>query len=106
LFGDMITAEQAAEWGMINRVLPDAEVDKFVDTWAARLAAGPSIAQMVSKQLLNASFERSMSAALDAEAAAHMANLLTDDVREAGGAWLDRRPPKFTGRSPLQEEPS
>ena len=44
LFADIIDAAEAERIGLVNRVLPDAEIDGFVDDWAARLAAGPPIA--------------------------------------------------------------
>ena len=43
-FADIISAAEAAEFGIVNRVVPDDELDAFVDDWAARLAAGPPIA--------------------------------------------------------------
>ena len=41
LFADIISAKEAAEIGIVNRVVPAAEIDAFVDDWAGRLAAGP-----------------------------------------------------------------
>jgi hypothetical protein len=53
LLAEIIDAQQAAEMGLVNRVLPDDELDAFVDDWAARLAGGPPIALAMSKRLLN-----------------------------------------------------
>ena len=44
LLADIIDAAEAERIGLVNRVVPDAELDAFVDGWAARLAAGPPIA--------------------------------------------------------------
>ena len=49
LFGDMWTAEEALAIGLVNRVVPPAEIDAFVDDWARTLAAGPPLALSLNK---------------------------------------------------------
>jgi enoyl-CoA hydratase/carnithine racemase len=44
LFGDIISAQEAERIGLVNHVEQDAELDAFVDNWAAKLASGPPIA--------------------------------------------------------------
>src|SRR4029077_14229147 len=56
LLADIIDAQQAEHMGLVNRVLPDADLDGFVADWAGRLAAGPPIALAMTKRLLNNSF--------------------------------------------------
>ena len=52
-FADILSAEEAAAFGLVNRVVADAELDAFVDDWARRLAAGPPLALSMTKKLLN-----------------------------------------------------
>ena len=96
-FADILTAEEAASFGLVNRVVPDADLDAFVDDWAARLAEGPTLALSMTKTLLNHSMAVSMDQALEDEARAQAANLATRDTREALTAFAERRPPVFEG---------
>lgn len=97
LFGDIISASQAHELGLVNRVLPDAELDAFVDDWARRLAAGPPIALAQTKRLLNNAMNVTMEEALDDEGAAQTVNFGTKDTIEAMEAFTQKREPKFKG---------
>src|SRR5262245_63195336 len=65
-FADIISAKEAAELGLVNRVLPPGELDAFVTDWADRLAAGPPIALALTKRLLTNSFSATMHEALEA----------------------------------------
>ena len=98
LFGDVISAQDAAEIGIVNRVVADSELDNFVDNWAERLAAGPPLAMQQTKKMLSNAFSQSLSEALDAEASAQTVNLVSEDTREGIKAFLEKRPPKFEGR--------
>lgn len=97
LLADMVSADEAERIGLVNKVVPRAELDAVVDDWAARLAAGPPLALSLSKGLLNESFAMSPEQALEAEGAAQAHNFATDDVKEALAAWRDKRPPQFGG---------
>jgi 2-(1,2-epoxy-1,2-dihydrophenyl)acetyl-CoA isomerase len=98
LLAEIIGANDALEMGLINRVLPDNEVDAFVDNWAHKLAAGPPIALAQTKRLLNNSLNVTLEEALDDEAAAQTINFATSDTAEAMRAFIEKREPKFTGR--------
>ena len=98
LLAEIISANDALEMGLINRVLPDGEVDAFVDTWARKLAAGPPIALAQTKRLLNNSLNVTLEEALDDEAAAQTINFATSDTAEAMRAFIEKREPRFTGR--------
>lgn len=98
LFADLIDAVEADRIGLVNRVVDDDELDRFVDDWAARLAAGPPIALAQTKRLLNESFESTLSHALDQEGAAQTINFGTSDTNEAVAAFIERRDPVFEGR--------
>lgn len=99
LLADVISAGQARELGLVNRVLPAPEAERLVADWARRLAAGPPVALARTKRLLNDSSSRDLDEALDAEAMAQAANLATADAGEAIAAFLAKRDPVFTGRS-------
>lgn len=98
MLAEIIPAEEALRIGLINRVVPDDELDAFVDDWAGRLAAGPPLALRLSKRLLNQSFAVGMDEALDAEAIAQSVNVSSEDVREAFAAFFQKRQPVFKGR--------
>jgi 2-(1,2-epoxy-1,2-dihydrophenyl)acetyl-CoA isomerase len=98
LFADIISAKEAVELGLVNRVLPPGELDAFVNDWANRLAAGPPIALSLTKRLLTNSFNVTMDEALEAEGMAQSVNTATEDTAEAIRAFLEKRDPKFKGR--------
>ncbi len=76
--------------GLVNRVLPDAELDAFVADWAGRLAAGPPIALAMTKRLLNNSFNVTLEEALDDEGLSQTVNF-GDEGHGRGGAWRSWR---------------
>jgi enoyl-CoA hydratase/carnithine racemase len=98
LLADIIDAAEADRLGLVNRVLDPAELDGFVDDWARRLAAGPPIALSLTKKLVNNAFSTSLEQALEEEAMAQTVNFSTDDTKEAVGAFLAKREPRFQGR--------
>ena len=98
LLAEIVSASDAFEMGLINRVLPDSEVDSFVDSWALKLAAGPPIALAQTKRLLNNALNVTLEEALDDEAAAQTINFATSDTAEAMRAFIEKREPKFIGR--------
>lgn len=97
LFADIISASSAFDLGLVNRVVPRASIDAFVDDWAARLAAGPPLALASTKRLLNASFSVTMAEAVEAEALAQTVNFSTADTAEAMAAFAAKREPVFRG---------
>jgi len=98
LFGDIIGAADADRIGVVNRVVPDAELDAFVDEWAARLAAGPPIALAQSKRLLDNAMQMTFEQALDDEGSAQTVNFSTRDTAEAIKAFTEKRDPHYQGR--------
>jgi enoyl-CoA hydratase/carnithine racemase len=98
LFADIIDAAEAERIGLVNRVVPDAELDQFVAGWAARLAAGPPIALAMTKRMLDNSMQVTMEEALDDEGVAQTVNFGTADTREAMKAFVEKREPRFEGR--------
>ena len=98
LLADIIDAKEAQDIGIVNRVVPAAQLDAFVDDWAQRLAAGPPIALSMSKRLLDQSSAISLAQAVEAEAQAQIVNSGTSDAGEAMEAFLQKRDPVFRGR--------
>ncbi|MER6413195.1 enoyl-CoA hydratase/isomerase family protein [Streptomyces humidus] len=97
-FGDALTAPDAERLGLVNRVVPDGELDKTAREWAARLAAGPTRALALTKQLVNASMESDRATAFAAEAAAQEINMTTRDAQEGVTSFVERRATDFRGR--------
>ncbi len=97
-FADIIDAHQAAEFGLVNRVVPAGQLDAFVDEWATRLAAGPPLALSMTKAMLNSSFNLAMDQALEDEARSQAVNFASADTAEALAAFVEKREPRFEGR--------
>ena len=98
LFGGMYSAEEALAIGLINRVVPAADLDAFVDQWAATLAAGPPLALSMTKTLLQASGHSSMEEAVENEARCQSVNFASEDTTEALAAFTEKREPTYIGR--------
>ena len=97
-FGDALSASDAERLGLVNRVVPDAELDKTAREWAQRLAAGPTRALALTKQLVNASLDSDRATAFAAEAAAQEINMTTEDAQEGVRSFVERRSPEYKGR--------
>lgn len=97
-FADIISAREADEFGIVNRVVPDDELDGVVDDWAARLAAGPPIALSMTKKMLNHSTSLTLQQALEDEGRCQTVTLASGDTREAIAAFTEKREPVFRGR--------
>jgi len=97
LLGDRFDAPTALAMGLINRVVPAADLDAETEKLAARLAAGPSGAYAETKALLNASMERSLADQLDAETRSFVTCVGGGDFFEGVTAFVEKRKPAFTG---------
>lgn len=97
-FADIIDAAEADRLGLLNRVVPDAELDSFVADWTRRLVALPPIALAQSKRMLNNAMNVTLEEALDDEGVAQTVNFGTKDTPEAIAAWVEKRDPVFKGR--------
>jgi len=96
-FGDKLPAAEAQALGLVNRVVPAAELDAAADEFARRLAAGPTTAISLTKRLLNASPDGDRAAAFLAEAMAQEIQSTAEDSREGVRSFMERRPPEFRG---------
>lgn len=96
--GDPLDASQALALGLVNAVVPDFELADATMALAARLAGGPSIALGLMKQNFNAAETGTLSELLDVEALHQIKTGRTEDHLEAARAFVEKRPPIFTGR--------
>lgn len=96
-FGDKLSAAEALELGLINKVVAAGELDAAVADYSTRLAAAPTAAIALSKRLLNRSLDVDRSTAFLEEAMAQEINSTGADSKEGVAAFVARRPPNFTG---------
>ncbi len=96
LFGEPVSARQAADWGMIWEAVPDADFLTHVAARARHLAQGPGLAYAAIKRALREG-HTDLSAQLALEAELQAACGQTADFHEGVMAFLQKRPPQFTG---------
>jgi len=95
--GEIVDAKRALDMGMVNAVVPDGELMDQAMRLAARLAQGPTAALGRVKELLEASATRDYAAQLELEREAQIKSGQTRDAAEGIAAFVEKRPPKFTG---------
>jgi 2-(1,2-epoxy-1,2-dihydrophenyl)acetyl-CoA isomerase len=93
----VLSAHEALEWGLISRVVPDAEFRGAVEALARDLAAGPTLAFGGAKRLFHQSTSESLETQMELEAQAIAASGHTADFREGVTAFADKKPPTFRG---------
>ncbi|MFF0556271.1 enoyl-CoA hydratase/isomerase family protein [Streptomyces sp. NPDC004266] len=97
-FGDAVPAAEALSMGLVNRVVPAADLEKTAREWSERLAQGPTRALALTKQLVNASLEVDRTTAFAAEAVAQELNMTTRDAQEGVASFVERREARYEGR--------
>ena len=97
LLGDRFDAATAERWGLLNRVVADAELDRETAILAQRLASGPTYAHARTKALMNGSLAQSLEGQLAEETRAFAECVVTDDFSEGVTAFNAKRPPIFKG---------
>jgi enoyl-CoA hydratase len=95
--GDALTGAQAAQIGLINHAVPAEDLDRAVDEFAQRLAAGASRALQWTKLSMNIGLKALATSMLDASIAYEALSNLTKDHQEAVNAFREKRSPRFTG---------
>jgi 2-(1,2-epoxy-1,2-dihydrophenyl)acetyl-CoA isomerase len=96
-FGDDLSAQDAATLGIVNKVVPAAELPAAAKEWAERLAAGPTKALGWAKKLLHDASELSRRDLLEEEAMLVELNSSTVDSQEGVASFRERRPPAWKG---------
>ncbi|HSV05176.1 MAG TPA: enoyl-CoA hydratase [Candidatus Binatus sp.] len=97
-FGDDLSATDAERLGLVNKVVPAAELEATAREWAERLARGPTFALGLSKRLLNRSLEADLATCFSEEAFTQALVAQSDDMREGIRSFMEKRPPAFRGR--------
>lgn len=98
LLGEKLSAEQAAQWGMIWQLVEDAELADTSRQLARHLATQPTFGLGLIKKALQASETNGLDAQLDLERDYQRLAGRSDDYREGVSAFLAKRPPQFSGK--------
>ena len=98
LLNRTLSAREALDWGIANRVVADASLVEEAHSTAAQLAAGPTRAYGASKRLMHSGFTESLETQIEMELRSIGAMARTQDAREAIAAFTAKRAPVFTGR--------
>lgn len=96
--GDFVSAPDALQWGMVNRVLADQEFGAGLDAFARQIAAAAPLATRMIKRVAIHGETMSFSASLDLISSHQALIQSTQDSKEAMAAFMEKRPPVFQGR--------
>ena len=100
LVGEPITAQHALAIGLVNRVVPPSEVLPTAEDFARRISLGAPIALLKSKEAMMRGSGRPLEDAFAIESQCTKENAATDVAKEGPRAFMEKRPPVFTGRLP------
>ncbi len=98
MLGERLPAEKALDWGLINRVVPDASLREEAGGLAAKLAAGPTLSYAGTKRQLNNWLYTRMGEQLELEAQIQREMANSEDSLEGAIAFVEKRPARFSGR--------
>ncbi len=98
MLGEHITAEEARELGIVNRVVPDAEFDDTVRDWAHRVAGKSPLLMKLGKDAINTTRDLALRDALDVLQAQLALAFTTEDLAEGVRAFRENRPPRWQCR--------
>src|SRR5436190_1790845 len=94
----VLSAREALEWGLVTRVVPDAELASAVQALARELAHGPSLAFGGAKRLFHHSTWESLETQMELEVRAIAASGRTEDFKSGVTAFANKKQPTFQGR--------
>jgi enoyl-CoA hydratase/carnithine racemase len=95
--GRAMSADEGLAWGFFNRLIPAEELAVTARDMAARIAAGPNFAHMMTKTMLAQEWSMSIEQAIEAEAQAQAICMQTEDFRRAYNAFVAKEKPVFEG---------
>jgi len=98
LSAEMVDAPSMLAMGLVNKVVPAADLPAAAAAWAAQIAAAPPRAVRLAKQAVLKSLDQSLDQMLDHELQAQRECFASPDFSEGLAAFLDKREPHFTGR--------
>jgi 2-(1,2-epoxy-1,2-dihydrophenyl)acetyl-CoA isomerase len=90
-----VAAEEALQIGLVNRVVPEAELEAAAQEMAASLARGPETALALTKEAMTAALTANLAEILEMEAELQARCIVTDDFQEGVTAFLEKREPRF-----------
>jgi 2-(1,2-epoxy-1,2-dihydrophenyl)acetyl-CoA isomerase len=97
LLGERVPAAQALDWGLVNQVYPDAELQAEADALVERMAKGPTRSYAGSKRALNRMLYPDLEGQLELEADLQHELARTRDFQEGVTAFVEKREPAFQG---------
>jgi enoyl-CoA hydratase len=98
LTGDPLRAHEAERIGLVNQVVPAADLDREAMAMANRLAAGAPLAVRYTKLAVNKLVKDALNVAFDTSTALELLTFMSEDHQEALRAMQEKRPPEFHGR--------
>jgi enoyl-CoA hydratase/carnithine racemase len=98
LLGERLSAEEAREAGIVNRVVAAEEFDAAVDDWATRLAAKSPVLMKLGKDAMYRQLDMPLDEALDHLRSQLSIAFTTEDIQEGVRAFFEKRDPSWTGR--------
>ena len=93
----VLSADEAVEWGLINRAVPHESLMDEAIKLGQKFASGPTKAYGMAKRLLHTAYSESMESQLEFESQGITAMMRTSDAKEALRAFVDKTPPRFNG---------
>lgn len=98
LTGDIVSAAEAQDWGLVDRIFDDADIDAKVADLAARIAGNAPIASELAKHLVRVSMSTAVDVGLQYENDTFAYCFTTEDSDEGRAAFAEKRRPNFRGR--------
>jgi 2-(1,2-epoxy-1,2-dihydrophenyl)acetyl-CoA isomerase len=93
-----LTAPEALEWGLVNRVVPDDQLSAEARALAAQLAVGPTRSYGAAARLIRQSLDETLESQMERESEVLSEAAARPDAIEGLAAFVEKRPPRFTGR--------
>ena len=94
----LLSAQEAEAWGIVNRVVPDADLLAEAEKLATELASGATGAFGGAKRLLHSGWTETLETQMENETQSIAARSKTDDGKEGIAAFLEKRAPRFNGK--------
>jgi enoyl-CoA hydratase/carnithine racemase len=98
LTGEFVDAATACDWGLVNRVVPAEQLEDAVVALVERIAQSSPLTVRIGKEAFYAQIELDEHRAYDLTKSAMVTNALAGDAQEGMCAFLEKRPPTWTGR--------